>query len=269
MRILDLFSGIGGFSLGLERAGFETVAFCEIEPYARRILRKHWPTVPIFEDVRTLTARRLIKEGLGPIDLICGGFPCQDISLLGPRTGITGERSGLWSEFARLIREIKPRWLIAENLPALRTNGADEVLTYLARAGYSAWPLVVGAGDVGAPHIRKRVWIIAHADKDVKHRPDSLESIRQRAKYHRLPIATNLRAVGHSINQSKKQSSHSHGNTQIPADSVIRRKGDGISDWLDRLQCLGNAVVPQIPELIGRAILRVESELIASAEAYA
>ena len=108
LRVLDLFSGIGGFSLGLERAGFETASFCEIEPYCREILKKRWPDVPVFEDVRMLNKAALKKRGISKINVICRGFPCQDISPAGKGEGIAGKRSGLWSEFARLIGELTP-----------------------------------------------------------------------------------------------------------------------------------------------------------------
>jgi DNA (cytosine-5)-methyltransferase 1 len=123
LRVLDLFSGIGGFSIGLERTGgFETVAFCEIEPFPRRVLAKHWPGVPCYHDVRELTAERLAADGIG-VDAICGGFPCQDISLAGKGAGMDGERSGLWSEYARLIGELRPRYVIVENVAALLGRG--------------------------------------------------------------------------------------------------------------------------------------------------
>ena len=115
MNVLDLFSGIGGFSLGLERAGMKTVAFCEIEPFCRAVLAKHWPGVPIYEDVRSLTGAGLASAGIVP-DAICGGFPCQDISIAGKGAGLDGERSGLWHEYRRLIAEIRPRWVIIENV---------------------------------------------------------------------------------------------------------------------------------------------------------
>ena len=123
MTVFDLFSGIGGFSLGLERAGFTTHYFCEIDPYCRGVLAKHWPHVPIFEDVRTVRGADI--EG---VDLLCGGFPCQDISLAGKGAGLSGDRSGLWFEYARLIDEIRPRYVLIENVSALRSRGLDQVL---------------------------------------------------------------------------------------------------------------------------------------------
>ncbi len=159
MRVLDLFSGIGGFSLGLERAGFRTVAFCEQAAYPRRILGRHWPGVPCYTDIRTLSAARLHRDGVATPDLICGGFPCQDISTAGPGAGLDGERSGLWRHMLRLIRECGPAWLVVENVPALRVRGADRIIADLAAAGYACWPLVVGAAHAGAPHRRQRVFI--------------------------------------------------------------------------------------------------------------
>jgi DNA (cytosine-5)-methyltransferase 1 len=166
MRLLDLFSGIGGFSLGLERAGFRTVAFCEIEPYPRAVLAKHWPGVPIYEDVRTLSADTLRRDGVWPIDVIAGGFPCQDLSYAGKRAGIEGERSGLWSEFARLIGEVRPRFAIMENVPGLLSAGHGRVLGDLAALGYDAVWDCVPASAVGAPHRRDRVWIVAYAPSE-------------------------------------------------------------------------------------------------------
>ena len=115
MRVLDLFSGIGGFSLGLERAGFETVAFCEIDPFCRRVLRKHWPKVRLYSDVRGIDAAQLNKDGIAP-EVICGGFPCQDISVAGKNAGIRGSRSGLWFHYARIIGEVRPKYVFIENV---------------------------------------------------------------------------------------------------------------------------------------------------------
>jgi DNA (cytosine-5)-methyltransferase 1 len=166
VRILDLFSGIGGFALGMEMAGFPPpVAFCEIEPFCRQVLAKHWPEVPYHEDVTKLSA-----DAVRPIDLVCGGFPCQDISCAGKGLGVEhGERSGLWREMFRLIGELMPRWVLVENVPALRTRGADRVIADLETLGYTVWPIVVGAWAVGAPHKRDRAWIVAHCNGVREH----------------------------------------------------------------------------------------------------
>ena len=130
MKVLDLFSGIGGFSLGLERAGMETISFCEIDKKAQLVLKKHWPNVPIFEDVSTLKG-----DEIGPVDVICGGFPCQDISTAGKGEGLSGSRSGLWYEFHRLINEIRPKYAIIENVSALRPRGLEQVIKTLFEIG--------------------------------------------------------------------------------------------------------------------------------------
>lgn len=150
MRVLDLFSGIGGFSLGLERAGMHTVAFCEIEPFCRAVLAQHWPGVPIYDDVRTLTADTLRRDGIA-VDVIAGGFPCQDISVAGDRAGLEGARSGLWSEYRRLIGEIRPRFVVVENVTGLLSLGLSTVLGDLAALGYDATWDCVPASAVGAP----------------------------------------------------------------------------------------------------------------------
>lgn len=159
LTVLDLFSGIGGFSLGLERTnGFKTIGFCEIEPYPRAVLAKHWPNVPCYTDVRTLTGIYA--------DVICGGFPCQDISVAGKGAGLSGERSGLWFEFHRLIKEVRPKYAIIENVSALRSRGLDEVLRSLTEIGYDAEWHCIPASAVGAPHRRDRVWIVAYPPND-------------------------------------------------------------------------------------------------------
>ena len=138
MKVLDIFSGIGGFSLGLERAGMETVAFCEIDPHCRKVLENHWPGAPMFTDVKEIKGKDF-KD----IDVICGGFPCQDISVAGLKKGIKGERSGLWKEFKRIIKEIKPRYALIENVANLRSNGLTEVIKDLWSVGYDCeWHII-------------------------------------------------------------------------------------------------------------------------------
>ncbi len=169
MKVLDLFAGIGGFSLGLERAGMETVAFCEIEDYPRKVLAKHWPGVPIYEDVKELTSERLRADGIigrDGIDVITAGFPCQDISTAGKGAGIEGERSGLWSEIARLTGELRPRYIILENVSALLSRGLDKVLGDLAEIGYDAEWHCIPASHLGAPHRRDRWWCVCYPDNN-------------------------------------------------------------------------------------------------------
>jgi len=165
MKVLDLFAGIGGFTLGLERVGFETVAFCEIDAYAQKVLKKNWPEVPIYDDVRKITAERLASDGIR-VDVITGGFPCQDISTAGRQAGIEGERSGLWSECARLLGEIRPRYAIFENVTnLLNGDGGDwfkRVLGDISALGYDAEWHCIPASAIGAHHHRDRVWIVAY-----------------------------------------------------------------------------------------------------------
>ena len=169
LRLLDLFSGIGGFSLGLERAGFQTVAFCEIDPFCRRVLAKHWPGVPIYEDVRSLNADALRRDGI-TIDSICGGSPCQDVSAAGKGAGLDGGvRSGLWAELRRLMGELRPRFAVVENVSALLSGPPEQpgmwfgrVLGDLAEIGYDAEWHCIPASAVGAQHRRDRIWIVSY-----------------------------------------------------------------------------------------------------------
>jgi len=153
----SLFSGIGGFDLGFERAGIETTWQVEIEDYARRVLQRHFPRAQRFNDIRECG-----KHNLAPVDIVSGGFPCQDISNAGKRAGIDGERSGLWSEYARIIRELRPRYVVVENVAALLGRGMERVLGDLAACGYDAEWQSISAAHVGAPHLRERIWILAY-----------------------------------------------------------------------------------------------------------
>lgn len=165
LNALSLFSGIGGLDLGLERAGIRTVGQVESDPWCRRVLAKHWPDVPRHDDVRT-AADWWLKEERPHVDLIFGGFPCQDISNAGRRAGIDGERSGLWSEFHGLIRLLRPRWVLLENVAAILGRGAGRVFGDLAAIGYDAEWDCVPAASVGAPHLRDRWFAIAYPDGD-------------------------------------------------------------------------------------------------------
>lgn len=283
LRVLDLFAGIGGFSLGLERTGgFETVAFCEIEPFPQKVLKKHWPEVPIYEDVRELTAAKLAADGIA-VDVITGGFPCQDISLAGKQAGITdGTRSGLWGEVARLVGELAPRFVIVENVANLLAGPSDRpggwfsrVLGDLAECGYDAEWRNIPAAFVGAPHRRERVWIIAYPsaqrqpearqlrhNKPAKRFPgggqktvfaDPWEAGAERGGTQSLP-----RFPAFSWCEDVRRAEDLRGRPDIPPP-LFRGSRDGVPDWVDRVGACGNAVVPQIPELIGRAILEAEA----------
>jgi DNA (cytosine-5)-methyltransferase 1 len=235
VNVLDLFSGIGGFSLGLERAGMRTVAFCEIDPYCRAVLRKHWPDVPIHEDVRSLTSIRLVNtlhRASWPIDVICGGFPCQDISEAGRGSGIEGERSGLWRSFYRLIGELRPRYAIVENVSALAWRGLGTILGDLAEIGYDAEWSSVSACSVGAPHPRERVFIVAYPEGGRREQ-------RRRIKF---------------TESSNKEGDVHHWKSKPEPPRVA----DGIPLRTHRNRALGNAVIPQIVEAIGSGILRAE-----------
>lgn len=241
MNVLDLFSGIGNFSFGLERAGMRTVAFCEVEPWPRKLLAELWPNVPIYDDVRTLTGSRLKADGI-VVDGICGGFPCQDISLAGKGAGLAGARSGLWFEYARLIREIRPKFVIIENVAALLSRGLDTVLCDLAAAGYDAEWEIISASDFGALHRRERLWIRAYPNA-YGLRPQRVRPLKARA-WSEQQLA--------GLVQDQLRFS-------VPAG----RSGgvsDGAPDRSHRLKGLGNAVIPQIPEAIGRAIMTAVAE---------
>jgi len=283
LRVLDLFSGIGGFSLGLERTGgFETVAFCEIEEFPRRVLAKHWPDVPCYNDVRTLTAERLAADGIA-VDVICGGFPCQDISFAGKGAGLAGARSGLFYEVARLVGELAPRFVILENVGALLHRGLDAVLGTLASLGYDAEWHCIPASAIGAPHRRDRIWIVAYPTRNgrqgraggnqdrnasqagkVQFRP---ELARGGAVDGSGPLAdamcfnvegfqpciTNQEQRSRSVERQAGPRSNGAGWWRTEPD--VGRVANGVPDRAHRLKALGNAVVPQIPELIGNAIL--------------
>jgi DNA (cytosine-5)-methyltransferase 1 len=254
LRVLDLFSGIGGFSLGLERTGgFETVAFCEIEPFPRRVLAKHWPNVPIYEDVRDLTAERLSADGIG-VDVICGGFPCQDISSAGAKAGITGARSGLWFEYARLIGELRPAYVIVENVGALLARGLDAVLGELAALGYDAEWHCVPASAIGAPHQRDRLWLVGYPNDQGQ------SAFAVHDETSRLPgLVADASSQQDSGIQFPRLAPDLGASHWWAAEPEVDRVAYGVPFGVDRLRALGNAVVPQIPEMIGRAILAAEA----------
>lgn len=272
MKVLDLFSGIGGFSLGLERAGMETVAFCELDPHAQKILRKHWPEVPIFGDIRELDGEQFKKS----VDVVCGGFPCQDLSVAGNQAGFDGDRSSLYREMLRVIGECRPKYAIFENVTGLLSGESGrwfaQFLYDLAEIGLNAEWHCISASYLSAPHHRDRVWIIAYPSitDDGKHHTSKSE--RQEPKFGDhlsqgkiFADADEKRCEGLAqiSNYLKQQvefmrSSASYRERFNLSEPPLCGTNDGVPQRLDRLKRLGNAVVPQIPEAIGRAILAVE-----------
>jgi len=270
IRVLDLFSGIGGFSLGLERAGpFRTVAFCEREPFPQAVLRKHWPEVPIYDDVRTIPT-----DELGRIDLICGGFPCQPWSVAGQQRGAEDDRD-LWPVMASLIEKLRPQWVIGENVRGFVNEllGLQRSLSDLESLGYQAVPFVIPACAVDAPHRRDRVWIVAHApqlqrDGSGEHTEQGERQVSQSGKRGGagdVAHADDTRLQGRQEagdisrkrarqNKQLERCRDGKGPTWLPEPGV-GRVAHGVSRRVDRLKALGNAVVPQVVEQIGRAIL--------------
>lgn len=304
LKLLSLFAGIGGFELGLERSGgFETVAQCEIEEYPRKILAKHWPEAKRYEDVRTLNATTLRRDGIS-VDAICGGFPCQDISTAGTGAGIEGERSGLWTEYARLIGELRPKLVFVENVAALLGRGLDKVLGDLAALGYDAEWHCIPASAVGAPHRRDRLWIIAYTNSSFSRRlPIGTSQAFSSSSVSNSQLAnTASERCGEARKSCKRSKEWTAGSSSALADSErhgcnevepsefsgengektasqiidssftrgwkgwqpepqLGRVADGVPNRTHRLKALGNAVVPQIPELIGKAVIEGMPEL--------
>lgn len=255
LKVLDLFSGIGGFSLGLElTGGFETVAFCEIENHAKKILRKHWKNIPIHEDVKALKID-------GGIDVITGGFPCQDLSIAGQRKGIVnGERSSLWGEMLRLTRDLRPRYMLAENVTGLLTGDDGQwfgkLLQDLASIRYDVEWHRISAADIGASHCRERVWIVAYPS-EVRRK----QSIFKRMPQERRDLG------GDAFNNADIQGiiSWARGETEefkgLCGKPVRGREDDRVRDWMDRVARCGNSIMPQIATYIGNAILDAERDL--------
>jgi len=247
MTVGSLFAGIGGFDLGFERAGFEIKFQVEIDPFCRAVLAKHWPDVRRYEDVRTVHEPGMCRDVpcghcLPRVDVIVGGFPCQDISVAGRGVGIDGERSGLWGQFSRLIRELRPRYVVVENTPGLLSRGIGRVLGDLAAIGYdSEWDCVPAAA-LGAKHKRDRVWIIAYPGG---------------ARLQKRRVLTSL--------PGKERRYGDRQNAAVDAwwavEPNVVRVVHGIPGRVDRIRSLGNSVVPQIAEWIARRIIEAEGEV--------
>lgn len=241
MNVLDIFSGIGGMSLGLEASGMRTVAFCEIDPFCRKILRKHWPDVPIYNDVRTLSKKDIDE----PIELIAGGFPCQPYSIggsgHGKRLGKEDDRH-LWPEFARLVEEFKPSWVLGENVVGIRDLELDNVLADMEGMGYATRTFDIPSCSIGAIHERRRLWIVANLEN---HRCERrIEEAIQRQSSQ--PGGLDQR-MGKIVGRR----------SDLPVPYVVR----GSHGLSKRLHALGNSVVPQVVEIIGRAIIQTDRRI--------
>ena len=273
ITVLDLFSGIGGFSLGLETAGpFRTVAFCEREPFPQAVLRKHWPATPIYQDVITVPT-----DELGRIVLVCGGFPCQPWSGAGQQRGAEDDRD-LWPAMASLIEKLRPQWIIGENVRGFVNEplGLKRSLSDLESIGYQAAPFVIPACAVDAPHRRDRVWIVAHNNSKGQPQSGAATGVQNGEPPFRqsgmgsneyVPNATSAGLEGHGqgrslcktkgIGAARKCADGDSGKRRgWEPEPAVRRVAHGVRSRVDRLKALGNAVVPQVVERIGRAIIQ-------------
>ena len=228
---IDLFAGIGGFSLAMQMNGIEVIEQVEIEPYPIKVLEKNFPGAKRHGDIRTY------KPNANPW-IVCGGFPCQDISSAGKGAGLSGKRSSLWWEMHRVIDESRPDWVLIENVSALRVRGDDAVLLSLEELGYSSRAFLVGASDIKASHQRKRVWIAAHrvdAQQDFSARQDWKNDQRPESWW------PELRSGGHP---------------RTTALGYNGRVDDGLRNRMDRVKMLGNAVVPMVAYQVLQALVQ-------------
>jgi DNA (cytosine-5)-methyltransferase 1 len=270
MKVLDLFSGIGGFSLGLEAAGFETAAFCEYDQEAQKVLRKNWPDVPIFSDVRTLTKQELQDNGIQNIGLICGGYPCQPFSVAGERRGAEDDRH-LWPEMFRLVQELRPTWVIGENVAGHINMGLDEVLADLENENYTARTFVIPACAVDAHHRRDRVWTVAHTSSgsgrdsesvigrqdNETERPQDTDTVAGSSENVAYTNGSQCQRNSSAIRTSAKYSDIG-GPSWWKPEPDVGRVANGVPRRSHRLKQLGNAVVPQVVEQIAKSIWRIE-----------
>lgn len=244
MIVGDLFSGIGGFSLAAEWMDWETAFFSEIDPYASAVLKQHWPDVPNLGDIT-----RIDWAHVAPVDVLTGGFPCQDISPAGLQAGIEGEHSGLWREIARAIRYLRPRFVVVENSAALVSRGLDVVLSDLATLGYDAEWSVLSACAVGASHVRERVYLLAYPN--AQHGKARLRCA--------APQTIGALQPGH------RRTRASAGPTAWVEDpSALYGGANGLPYRLERNQGLGNSIVPHCALEIFKVISQREQRAIAA-----
>lgn len=260
LKHFSLFTGIGGIDLAAEWAGFETVGQCEYADYPTKVLEKHWPNVPRWRDIRDVTRESIQDRGIGAIDIITGGFPCQDVSIAGEKAGlIDGQgnitRSGLWFEMLRVINELRPKWVIAENVAGLLSN--DEGRTFstiiegLENSHYKALPILSPACNYGASFEGKRIFIVATPESS-RYRGRASKKLGDVAR----KLVTKEQGWHKAWGETERCIVQSIRNQKALPDNL--RSNYGLSDWVDRLKCLGNAVVPQQVYPILKAIADIE-----------
>lgn len=285
LTIGSLFSGIGGLELGLEMAGMGPVLWqVEKEPFCRAVLARHWPEAKRFDDVCTVGQSNLFS-----VDLICGGFPCQDVSGAGKGAGLAGERSGLWREYARIVGEVQPEWVVVENVLSGASRWLDAVVRELEDIGYEALPVPLAAEDVGAPHRRRRVFVVARSLADANGNGLREQSRRSGGKGGDCKAVScvdgTTRDVSDPVRRRREtlrpemadpyrhREPPSQGSEQAlrrrpsdgrwwSAEPGVGRVAHGIPSRSHRLRALGNSVVPQCAEVVGWVI----RELIAQRE---
>lgn len=243
MNVLSLFSGIGGLDLGLQRAGMTIAGQVEIDPWCQKVLAKHWPEVPRHDDVRT--AAGWWGDRRTP-DLVCGGFPCQPVSYAGRRRAQDDPR-WLWPAMAAVVRRLRPRFVLVENVTGLSTAGLGDVLGDLAALGFDAEWGVLSACAMGAPHSRERLFIVADANMSGTARQPALGRPRTETQTRVWPGAAERRGPGRP------------GDDWWATEPRVGRVADGIPRRVDRLRGLGNAVVPYVAERIGHLIMTAET----------
>ena len=263
LTTVDLFAGIGGFARGLEATGhFRTTCFVEQDPYCQAVLKHHWPDVPILDDIRD--AQRSDFPDTRP-DLVCGGFPCQPFSQAGRQRAQNDPRH-LWPEMFRVIRELRPTWVVGENVAGLIKLGLDEVLTDLEGEGYATRTFNIPACATGAPHIRQRIWVIAHADSESE--PDQPIDGGPGSRQLGFEFVADPNRSGQceqrgsepvQEEQSASECTGSRNPGNRPEDHWrfepdVGRLVDGLPNRVSQLRALGNSIVPQIAEQIGHAI---------------
>ena len=258
MKVLDLFSGIGGFSLGLEWAGMSTLAMCEKDPYCRKILAKHWPHLTIHEDIRNLDGNQYADS----IDVVCGGFPCQPFSVAGKQRGSDDDRY-LWPEMLRVIQESRPRWVIGENVLGFINMALDDVQADLEREHYTVRKFVLPAVAVDAHHRRDRCFIISYrreAQSLAYSNDTRIQGSEKPRSHEEIGKESNDQHVERCGRSSVRLSNTQRQTCWLPEPRVCR-VAHGVPNRVDRIKGLGNAVVPQLIQAIGELVLAADKEM--------